>query len=117
MAELRQQPATLDLYIYQGDSLDVRFEVKDAAGTPVDVSTWTIEGSIKPSPEDPGAPTALTIVKGGAAEPSVFRATLTAAASRAITRAAVYDIQLTNPAGFVRTYVAGKIQSTAEVTQ
>lgn len=37
------RPATLDLYVYSGDSLSVTVNFVDSAGEPVDVSaqTWT----------------------------------------------------------------------------
>ena len=123
------QPVPQDIQVFQGDNYDFFFRVRNAvynsvtqtysAGTYVVLTGYTGKAQIRATP----TATALlaefaVIIPDQTLTPGGVLATLTPVQTAALPSAGgVWDLQLTNGTGEVRTFVAGKVIVTQEVTR
>jgi hypothetical protein len=105
-------PATLT--IYRGDDLAAAVTVTDAAtGAPADLTGYTAQSQIRASAND--AAIAASFVCTIAA--NVITMILTHDQTQAFTRTAyVWDVQVTDPNGWITTLLAGPVEVTFDVT-
>lgn len=129
------QPVTQDIEVYQGDTFDFFFRVRErewdafnevwVAGAYVDLTNWTGKSQIRQTHEatEVLAEFAVTI-SNQAVTPGGVLLVLTPAQTAALpprptapSLPPVWDIQLTNPAGEVRTFIKGNVLVSKEVTR
>lgn len=122
------KPGKYDLDLYQGDTFRRTFRVRArlfdtdsglwTAGDYIDLTGYTGKCQFRETviATDVAAELAVTILDQNAT-PGGISVTLTPAQATALTKAAYkWDLQLTNPAGDVSTYLAGTVTVTQEVT-
>jgi hypothetical protein len=110
------KPKRYDLEIYQGDTF--RFNVVLSGDTgPLDITGWTASASIKDK-KDGNAPTPELDITVGDTDGTieVFLSNTGTDALVAADGPYKYDIQLTDTAGNVRTFLAGFINVTEDIT-
>ena len=128
MAEVRRQSPvpTANINIYKGDELEINYTWNDSNGDPIDITGYSAKCQFRDPVTDPdgtGTPllevdsdTVGEITLGGAAGtiemkwPSAKTATLTVAEGK-------YDLELTSPAGVVKTLVSGTGYVTMDITR
>lgn len=123
------QPARQDLTIYQGDTYDFFFRVRERVwnaeikefqpGAYIDLTGWTGKSQIRATPDATAvlAEFAVTI-SDQVATPGGVLLVLTPVKTTALpTSGGVWDVQLTNVAGEIRTFIAGKVTVFPEVTR
>lgn len=122
------QPALQDLAIYQGDSYDFFFRVRERVYDPVlgdfvpgdyiNLTGWSGKSQIRATVEatDVLAEFSVTFTDQTTAPGGVLLR-LTAAQTTALPPSGVWDVQLTNPAGEIRTFIAGRVTVAREVTR
>jgi len=109
-------PQNYDLVIYKGDALRFTITVKDASQVAVDLTGYTAEAQLKTSYSDISPVNFVcTITTPTSGVVSVYLAPATTAALVADTPY-IWDFQLTEPAGDVRTYLTGDVTVFPEVT-
>jgi hypothetical protein len=106
-------PGTFNLAIYQGDTYEWTFRIwQDPAKTmPYDLTGATVESQIRDKPEGAESVTLtcdLTL-------PNIVTVSLDAASS-ALVRSGVWDLQVTFDTGWVSTFVRGSVTVTPDVT-
>lgn len=122
------QPAPQDLSIYQGDSFDFFFRVRErdwdpftetyTAGPYVDLTGWTGKSQIRQTHEATDILAEFTVTfSNQATTPGGVLLTLTPAQTVALPAKGVWDVQLTNTAGEIRTFIAGSVTTSREVTR
>jgi hypothetical protein len=107
-------PGQYDLAVYRGDSYQWRFTLwQDAAMTgPVDLTGGAVEAEIR----DKSAGTLVTVMACTVTLPNVIDVVLPSDDSHLLPAKGVWDLQVTYPGEIVRTYVAGRVVVTADVT-
>jgi len=118
------KPATQDLEIYKGDTVEVFFRVrgKESDGSPgpyVDLTGSTAKSQIRATAASPTPLAEFTCtLSNQATTPGGVLLTLTPVQTQDIAETqGVWDVQITNAAGEVRTYLAGKVTFVNEVTR
>jgi hypothetical protein len=119
MPLLKNCPADLDLCLYLGDANVFGVELL-AAGDPVDATGWTITSQIRLSATDPTVVLEATVTEVDAAN-GQFLVAFDGEAARAVVGMedgwqGVWDLQADTSLG-VKTYVAGNVTFTQDVTR
>lgn len=108
--------------IEKGATFELTVTYKDASGTAVDLTTWTVRMQVRTTPasestiltSEGGSPT-ITLTKNSS---GVISATISATNTAALTAAtAYYDIEAQNASGVVRRVLQGRIIISPEVTR
>jgi hypothetical protein len=111
-------PKNYDLYIYEGDSLRFTITVKDANGMPVGLTGATAKADIKTGYADP---TAVASFECSIPDPEtgVVSLYLSPATTGSLASGSPYiwDFQITESGGDVRTYLTGDVIVTPQVTK
>lgn len=122
------QPAVQDLTIYQGDSFDFFFRVRErvydallqefVAGAYINLTGWTGKSQIRATPDaaDVLADFSVTI-SNQTTTPGGVLLRLTNAQTAALPPGGVWDVQLINTAGEVKTFIGGRVIVPREVTR
>lgn len=110
-------PSNYDVKIYQGDTFEFIMEIKDSFGVAVDLTGYTADGQLKTSYSD-SSPIdfEVTITTPLAGVVNVYLAPAVTATLLPDT-SYIYDLQLTEPGGDVRTYLTGDATIIPEVTK
>lgn len=109
-------PDLFHLDIYRGDTHEWTFTLwQDEAKTiPVDLTGLELEAEIR------NAPSGATIIDLDCVAPiptnGQIKVTLTAENARLVPVNGAWDLQITYPDGRVRTFVAGRVRNTLDVT-
>lgn len=111
-AAIDARPLPTDLYIYAGDTLNLKIEVTDNAGAAFDLTGYTAEAQIRATADAPTAVDFTTNLVANAIELS-----LTAAETSTLPAKGVWDVQVTSGTGAVTTLTGGKVTVTPEVTR
>ncbi len=111
---LEYLPANYDLVLYRGDFFSMTVTLKDSGGNPIDLTGSTAQCSIKATLEATESFNAMLTItpllgKVDVLIPSSVTSLLNAGDY-------VWDLQLTNEDGNVRTYFAGDVKVYGEVT-
>lgn len=112
-------PATLDLYIYPGDTGDLLFEIADDdTGDPVDLSGASVLFQARATPRSDTAIIDLsTATSGIAVDGPAGEITITIPSTEDHAGAVMYyDLEIT-AAGTVTTYIAGRIHWRRDVSR
>lgn len=108
------EPASVDLVVYRGDDVAVGIVVKNADGTPVDLTGATAAAQIRKSTEDPDPVAEFTTTIDAnmitLGLPHDVSATLPLVAL-------VWDAQLTGADGTTTTVAAGRVRVVGDVTR
>jgi hypothetical protein len=104
-----------NLTIYQGDDYAAVVTVRNADGTPADISTYTAEAQIRRAAADVDEVVVATFT-AVVASPAV-NLTLTHDQTLPLTGSYVWDLQLVSAGGVITTIMAGQVRMTAEVTR
>lgn len=110
---------TKNLVMYQGDTFELIFQLKEkGVGTPVNLTGCIPKSEIRTSAASPDVVETFTAVLDPAVDGKV-KLSLTAAETTALSPGAalVWDVQLLWPDGVVKTYLAGTINVLPEVTR
>lgn len=112
--QLQQLPANYDLSLYKGDYFQTSVVLKDNSGSPINLSGYTAKCSIKSgysAVDGWNATCTITAVDGRVdiMFPSSVMETIDAGDY-------IWDFQVTNPGGNVRTYLTGDVKIWDEVT-
>jgi len=114
----------LDLVIEQGATFGMTITVKDANGTPVNITGYTFRGKIKESAQDASAVEEFTCTITDAVN-GVFTVGLTAAETAELTATGdtydeysgyVYDVEMVDAATLVTRLLNGAVSVSPEVT-
>lgn len=111
---------TKNLVLYQGDSFELIFRLKEKGlGTPVDLTGCVPKSEIRLTPATPTVKVAFTAALVSPATDGKVRLSLTPAQTTALTagEALVWDVQLLWPDGVVKTYLTGSVNVLPEVTR
>jgi hypothetical protein len=112
-------PAKQDLTIYQGDDFRLRI-LFSASGAPVDMSGHSFAAQVRAGPVDANPDPPLASFTCTLSDPVggelVLELPHSATAALGAT-AKAWDLQSTDPAGKVTTYVSGAVAVTLEVTR
>lgn len=107
-------PANYNLVLYKGDYFQTSIVIKDNAGAPINLTGYTAKCSIKSSPS---ASTSFDATCAITAGNGLVNITFPSSVTKDIVAGDyVWDFQVTNPSGNVRTYLAGDVKVYAEVT-
>lgn len=107
-------PANVDLIVYKGDYFEILVNIKDGAGAAVNIVGQTPKAHLKTGYDD-FLPTSFTCVLTGT--PGQVKLSLTSdVSSTLIPGSYIYDLQLTDGSGNVRTYMSGDVTVYNEVT-
>lgn len=109
-------PSNYDLSIYEGDALKFTVTVKDSSNVALNLTGYTAKAQLKAGYSDV-APVnfVCTITTPTSGVVSVYLAPATTAALDP-SKSYIWDFQLTEPGGDVRTYLAGDVTVIPEVT-
>lgn len=123
------QPSPQDITIYQGDNYDFFFRLRErvwdaglgdyVAGAYIDLTGWTGRSQIRANATAaaPLAEFAVTL-SDQTATPGGVLLTLTPEQTAALPPGtAVWDVELTNNVAEVHTYIAGRVNVSAQVTR
>jgi hypothetical protein len=107
-------PGRYDLAIYRGDTYQWRFTLWQDAGmtVPVDVTVGDVESEIR----NRSAGDLIVAMACTVTAPNIIDVVLPADDSATLPTSGVWDLQVTYPGDIVRTYVAGRVAVTADVT-
>lgn len=111
-------PKRYDIAIYQGDTFKFDLVLKDEGGVPLDITGWTGLAQIKKVEDSSAAETPTLTTTVGTTDGKI-----TIGISNTGTGALLedveykYDVQLTDTAGNVRTFLGGKITITGDVSE
>lgn len=112
------RPGVCDLEIYQGDTFELTVTLNQPVGTPVDASTWDWAGQIRPQPGSGELLADLDCEFDDDGTDGVIVVSLAAADTAALPAGtAAWDLQASNGGGWARTFLAGTVTVTAEVTR
>jgi hypothetical protein len=108
-------PANYDLIIYRGDYFPISVTIRDSNNVALNLTGYTAEALIKPdyASATTYAFTATITAATGKVDlllPSTVSATL-------VPGSYIWDFQLTDPSGNVRTYIAGDVTVYDEVSK
>lgn len=109
-------PGNYDLSIYEGDAVKFTVTVKDATNAAVNLTGYTAKAVLKKSYVDASPVNFVcTITNPTAGVVTLYLAPATTAALDT-NSGYIWDFQLTEPSGDVRTYLAGDVTVLPEVT-
>jgi hypothetical protein len=109
-------PAELNLILYSGDTVEMRFQFTDAGGVPVDMTgTWTAQVRTAPDTLDP--PLADFAVDESQAAAGVIDIGLTPEQTQALPPSSSWDLQMTTSPDHIHTTHRGTITITEDVTR
>ena len=122
------QPAVQDLTIYQGDSFDFFFRVRDRTydvaleefvpGAYINLTGWTGKSQIRATPEATAVLAEMSVtLSNQSTTPGGVLLKLTSVQTAALPASGVWDVQLTNTAGEVKTFIGGRVVVPREVTR
>lgn len=106
------QPAKLDLDIYRGDSMRLRFKLWDQDQLPLDLTAVLVKSEIRDRP----AGTTVIALTCNVELPNVIELFLPSDKSQKLPQNGVWDLQLNYGSGEVKTPLAGQVKVTADVT-
>jgi hypothetical protein len=109
-------PSNFDLVLYRGDYFSLNVTLTDATSAPINLTGYTAKSCIKSgyaaSSEFDATCTIATPTNG------VVNITFPSAVTETITAGSyIWDFQLTDPSGNVRTYLTGDVTVYDEVTR
>jgi hypothetical protein len=108
-------PATYDLELYQGDPFDVAIRL-ESGGLPVPLSGFPqIAAQIRPYPASPEVLQSFAVTPDPVQDNRVILS-LDGDQVRDLPPVAVWDFQMTDATGRVRTYLAGRVIVNRQVT-
>lgn len=108
-------PSNNDLVIYKGDYVEILVTIKDSVGQPVNLTGHTPAAVLKSSYDDLD-PTPFTCTVTDAPG-GVVRIFMSSAQTKDLYPSSyIWDFQITNTLGEVRTYLAGDVAVYNEVT-
>lgn len=112
------KPKRFDIELYQGDTFNFDLLLK-AAGVPADLTGWTTKAQIRKQTDNTAAETPLLRSTIPTPSNGKIRIALTATETAALGKDTVYkyDIECTDSASNVRTFIGGKITITEDVTE
>jgi hypothetical protein len=115
------KPAPYDITIRRGDDFELFFKVRQPnGGAYVDITGWTGRAQMRETKAQSGSPTVtftVTILDQNISLGGVT-VTLSDTLSAAIVpNAGVYDVELTNLSGEVRTFIEGTVTVDQDVTR
>jgi hypothetical protein len=107
-------PGGFSLLIYRGDTHAWRFTLwQDVEKTePVDLTGINVKAEIR----DRAAGAVIQSIALAVTQPNIIDAKLTAAETSALLVSGVWDLQLTDPSGWVSTILAGSVKVVGDVT-
>jgi hypothetical protein len=108
------RPAPYALNLYQGDSVLLKFQYTDAKGEPVDLTGGSVRLASKVNIND-ASPAVLIHGQIYNAPLGKFAFSLSPADSKIIPLETIYDIEVTQSNGFVRTIMKGVLSMEQEV--
>lgn len=112
--EVALLPTNLDLKLYQGDSFDISFKLRASSGEGIDLTGWTGLVQFRDITNNIAAtPTVMVNYEG---ELGVVRVFLEDTSNLPV-GAYSYDLQMTDPSLRKRTYLAGTVTVTSDVSQ
>lgn len=108
-------PANYDLKLYKGDYFPLKLTLKDNAGVAINLTGYTAKAQIRATFDDPNPYNFTATMNPTAGEvnfelPSSVSATIPAGTY-------IWDVQVTDPNGNTRTYIAGDVTVHDEVTK
>jgi hypothetical protein len=108
-------PSNYDLVLYRGDYFPLRVTLTDSAGVPLDLTGYTAAAQIRSNFDDPVSydfDVTMTPLTG------TIDLLLSSATSETILAGSyVWDFQVTEPSGNIRTYITGDVTMFDEVTR
>ncbi len=108
-------PSNYDLDLYRGDYFPLRITLEDNLGVPLDLTGYTAAAQIRSTFDDPVSydfDATITPLTG------TIDLILTSVVSETILAGSyVWDFQVTEPSGNVRTYITGDVTVFDEVTR
>lgn len=108
-------PSNFDLVLYRGDYFPMKVSLKNPSGTALDLTGYTAKASIRSSYEDPTTFNFTSTINAAAGEVDII---LPSSVSSTIPAGSyIWDFQVTEPGGNVRTYIAGDVTVYDEVTK
>jgi len=110
-----QLPSNYDLVLYRGDYFSTSVVIKDSNDTPINLNGYTAESSIRQSFSSVSSFDATCTITPSAGRVDIL---FPSSVVEEITAGSyVWDFQVTNPDGNVRTYLAGDVTVYDEVTR
>lgn len=109
-------PSNYDLVLYRGDYFSMNITVKDNAGTPINLTGYTAKSQIRTSYDAVSAYDATCTIT----DPTNGKVSITFPSSVMTTVTPgdyIWDFQVTQPDGNVRTFLAGDVKVYGEVTK
>lgn len=106
------QPAQLDLDIYRGDSMRLRFKLYDKDKQPIDLTQVYAKSEIRNRP----AGDDVTALMVAITLPNIVELFLPGDKSQKLPQNGVWDLQLSFGGGEVQTPIAGQVKVTPDVT-
>jgi hypothetical protein len=108
-------PGNYDLVIYRGDYFPISVTVRDSNDVPLNLTGYTAKAVVKPDYASATTYSFTSTITEGTGKvdlvlPSAVSATL-------IPGPYIWDFQLTDPSGNVRTYIAGDVTVYDEVSK
>lgn len=107
-------PAVQDINIYQGDTWEVPFKIRKEDNSYQDFTGWTVRAHVRAAPADVSPLVPITATIDG----ETITLSLTPAQTAALpATGGQWDLELTNTAGKVRTYLRGAVKVMEELTK
>lgn len=108
-------PSNYDLVLYRGDYFNTSIVIKDSEGVVLNLNGYTAECSIRTNfSAEPAYNAVCTVTPAAGKVEIMFPSSVTKDISAG---PYVWDFQITNPDGNVRTYLAGDVTVYDEVTK
>jgi hypothetical protein len=109
-----QLPSNYDLVLYRGDYFSTYVVIKDSTGSPIDLNGYTAKCSIR---ENYGSVSSFDATCNVTTDEGRVEILFPSSVVETITAGSyIWDFQITNPDGNVRTYLAGDVTVYDEVT-
>ena len=105
-------PAPVNLLLYQGDDFYLELTLSGSGG--IDLTTYVPKAEIRTTVD---ASSVLATFVSIIADPTTIRLHLPHAQAELLTADAVWDVQITDPAGLVTTVAYGSVTLTKQVTR
>lgn len=113
--QLDYRPRRADIFGYRGDDLIAKYQFRDGAGAPIDITTWSFDAQVRTSKDDATIVQTLTCDKVDAAN-GRLDVSLASALSASMQGNYVWDLQRTLD-GLIRTLMGGKFSIDGDVTR
>ena len=104
-----------DLLVYQGDDYSATVTVRNADGSPADITGYTAKAQIRRAIADEEPEVAVEIVTAVSSPQILLSIHHTQTSS--LSGGYIWDLQLTTPANAVTTIMRGRVKLTSEVTR